>query len=52
MRDDLIYALTAKTPKTLTLRMNKIIQRAENKRKTKFHHNHKSNWLIFWEGWA
>ncbi|MGE4525187.1 MAG: transposase [Sphaerochaeta sp.] len=59
MRDDLIYALTAKTPKTLTLRMNKIIQRAEkfvcpikpgrtvsraeNKRKTKFHHNHKSN---------
>ena len=59
MRDDLIHALTAKTPKTLTLRMNKIIQRAvrfvcpikpdrtvpraENKRKTKFHHNHKSN---------
>lgn len=59
LRDDLIYALTAKTPKTLTLRMNKIIQRAEkfvcpikpgrtvsraeNKRKTKFHHNHKSN---------
>ena len=59
MRDDLIYALTAKTPKTLTLRMIKIYQRAEkfvcpikpgrtvsraeNKRKTKFHHNHKSN---------
>lgn len=59
MKDDLIYAFTARTPKGLTTRMNKIIQRAveyvcpikpgrtvpraENKRKTKFHHNHKSN---------
>lgn len=59
MRDDLIHAFTAKTPMALTRRMNKIIERAvqyvspkkpgrkvaraENKRKTKYHHNHKSN---------
>lgn len=59
MKDDLIYAFTARTPQGLTRRMNKIIQRAveyvcpkkpgrtvpraENKRKTKYHHNYKSN---------
>jgi len=59
MRDDLIHALTAKTQATLIMRMNKIMKRAQtyvcpikqdrtvprakNKRKTKFHHNLKSN---------
>jgi hypothetical protein len=59
MRDDLIHALTAKNQLTLIFRMNKIIRRAKkfvcpkkpdrtvprakNKRKTKFHHNLKSN---------
>ncbi len=59
MKDDLIYAFTAKTSKGVTRRMNEIIQRAveyvcpkkpgrtvpraENKRKSQFHHNMKSN---------
>jgi len=59
MRDDLIHALTANSEATLSLRMNRIIkraakfvcpikpdrtvERAKNKRKTKFHHNLKSN---------
>lgn len=59
MRDDLIHALTARNQVTLIMRMNKIMKRAQtyvcpikpdrtvprakNKRKTKFHHNLKSN---------
>ena len=59
MRDDLIFALTAKNQLILLVRMHKIIKRAKksvcpikrgrtvprakNKRKTKFHHNLKSN---------
>ena len=59
LRDDLIYALTAKNKLTLIYRMNKIVKRAKkfvcptkpgrtvkrakNKRKTPFHHNNKSN---------
>ncbi len=59
MRDDLIHALTARNQVTLVMRMNRIMKRAqafvcpvkpdrtvpraENKRKTKFHHNLKSN---------
>ena len=59
MKDDLIYAFTAKNPKGVTRRMNEIIKRAveyvcpikpdrtvprsENKRKSQYHHNMKSN---------
>ncbi len=59
MKDDLIFALTARNPVTLNRRMDAIIkraarfvcpirpgrktERAENRRKTKFHHNHRSN---------
>lgn len=59
MKDDLIYAMTSHNQLTLIRRMHKIVKRAkkytcpikpgrtvkraENKRKTPFHHNHKSN---------
>ena len=59
LRDDLIHALTINSEATLILRMNRSIKRAtqfvcpvkpnrtvekvKNKRKTKFHHNLKSN---------
>ena len=59
MKDDLIYAMLSDTKFTLIRRMHKIIKRAkkytcpkklgrtvkraENKRKTPFHHNYKSN---------